>query len=415
MRIWFVATALLIITQVSWAGDTWPQFRGPDGNGHTDATGLPLTWSEKQNVVWKTPIHDRGWSSPVVWKDQIWLTTATAKGNKLYAVCVDRDTGKIVHDIHLFDVEKPQSIATMASYASPTSAIEAGRVYVHFGTYGTACIDTGSGKVLWTRRDLNCDHHEGAGSSPILADKMLIFHVDGRDVQYVVALDKNTGETVWKTNRSVDYSSVSKDLRKCFATPIVIESEGQRQLVSIGARAMMGYELATGKELWKVTYGGWSIAPRPVHGHGMIYMINDYLRPELWAVRVGGKGDVTASHIAWKHNKTMPSRPSPLLVDDLLFVVSSEGMATCFEAKTGDVVWKERINGKFSASPIYAAGRIYLFDESSVTTVIEPSRTFKVLAINKLGNETLMATPAVVGNSLIVRTASHLYRIDDAK
>jgi outer membrane protein assembly factor BamB len=411
----FVAAALMLVAQIVWAGETWPQFRGPEGNGNTAATGLPLSWSDQENVAWKTPIHDRGWSSPVIWNDQVWLTTATANGRKLYAVCVDRKTGRIVYDLHVFDVEKPESIAAINSYASPTSVIEAGRVYVHFGTYGTACIDTSSGKILWTRRDLNCDHHEGAGSSPMLVDNLLVFHVDGRDVQYVVALDKATGKTVWKTDRSVDFRSVPPDLRKCFATPIVIESGGQRQLISVGPRATMGYEISTGKERWKVTYGGWSIAPRPVFGHGMVFMINDYLRPELWAVRPDGQGDVTSSHIRWKHTKTIPARPSPLLVGDLLFIVSSGGVATCIEAKTGEVVWKDRVGGKFSASPIHAAGRIYLFDESSVTTVIEAARKFKKLAVNKLCGEHLMASPATVGNSLFVRTATHLYRIEDSK
>jgi len=415
MRMWWIVSAFVLVSQLAWAGDTWTQFRGTEGNGHTDVEGLPLTWDAQKNVVWKTAIHDRGWSSPVIWHDQIWLTTATADGLKLYAVCVNRETGAVVHDLHLFDVEKPQPIATMNSYASPTSVIEAGRVYAHFGTYGTACIDTDSGKVLWTRRDLNCDHHEGAGSSPILVDNLLVFHVDGRDVQYVVALDKTTGDTVWKTVRSVDYRDVPPDLRKCYGTPIVIEVGGQRQLISVGARAMMGYEISTGKELWKVTYGGWSIAPRPLFGNGMVFMINDYLRPELWAVRPDGQGEVTASHVAWKHTKTMPSRPSPLLVDDLLFVVSSEGVATCLEAKNGEVVWQERIGGKFSASPIHAAGRIYYFDENSVTTVIESGRQFKSLAVNPLSDEELMASPAVAGRSLFIRTSGHLYRIEESK
>ena len=415
MRSCIVVLTLMLVSQIVWAGETWPQLRGPAGDGHTDAKGLPLTWDAEQNVVWKTPIHDRGWSSPVIWHEQIWLTTSTADGRKLYAVCIDRKTGQIVHDLHVFDVENPESIAAMNSYASPTSVVEAGRVYVHYGTYGTACIDTSSGKILWTRRDLNCDHHEGAGSSPMLVDNLLVFHVDGRDVQYVVALDKTTGKTVWKTDRSVNFTGVPRDLRKCYATPIVIESGGQRQLISVGPRATMGYEIATGRERWKVTYGGWSIAPRQVFGHGMVFMINDYLRPELWAVRPDGEGDVTASHIAWKHNKTMPSRPSPLLVDDLLFLINSDGVATCLEAKTGEVVWQKRIGGKFSASPIYAAGRIYLFDESSVTTVIEAGREFKKLAVNKLSDKQLMASPAAVGNSLFVRTATHIYRIEDTQ
>ncbi|HEY0985074.1 outer membrane protein assembly factor BamB family protein [Schlesneria sp.] len=415
MRRLFAMFVFLLSSSISQGADNWPQFRGPLGDGHSDSQKLALTWDGQQNVVWKTPIHDRGWSSPVVWKDQIWLTTATADGHKCYAVCVDRASGRVIHDLHLFDVETPQPIAAMNSYASPTSVIEEGRVYVHFGTYGTACIQTESGEVLWTRRDLNCDHHEGAGSSPMLVDNLLIFNVDGRDVQYVVALDKFTGSTVWKTDRSADFQDVRPDLRKCYGTPIVVESEGQRQLVSVGARGTMAYDIGTGKELWKVTYGGWSIAPRPVYGHGMVYLINAYINPELWAVKLGGAGDITETHIAWKHTKTMPSRPSPLLVDDLLYLISSDGVATCLEATSGKVVWQERISGKFSASPLYARGRVYFFDENSVTTVIESGRHFSKLAVNVMDNEELMATPAVAGDSLYVRTATHLYRIDESQ
>jgi outer membrane protein assembly factor BamB len=412
MRFVVLALAALATGSTLYAGETWPQFRGPDANGYSNAKKLPLAWSGDKGVVWKTPIHDRGWSSPVVWKDQIWLTTSTTDGKKLYALCVNRDSGKVIHDVHVFDVEKPEKIAAMNSYASPTGAIEEGRLYVHFGTYGTACIDTANGKILWTRRDLNCDHHEGAGSSVTLVDNLLVFNVDGRDVQYVVALDKATGKTVWKTDRSVNFQNVTPNLRKCYSTPIIAKNGDKRQLISVGPRATMGYDIPTGKEIWKVTYGGWSIAPQPIYRDGILYMISAYINPELWAVRTDGQGDVTSSHVLWKNSKGMPSRPSPILVGDLLYVVSSEGLVSCLEAKTGELVWKERLGSKFSASPIHAAGRIYFFDESSVTSVIEPGRQFELLAKNKLDGEELMATPAVVGNSLILRTAKHLYRID---
>ncbi|HPM84890.1 MAG TPA: PQQ-binding-like beta-propeller repeat protein, partial [Candidatus Anammoximicrobium sp.] len=288
------------------AGETWPEFRGPAGNGHADSTGLPVTWSETENVAWKTEIPGRGWSSPVIWRQQIWLTTATPDGKQMFAVCVDRETGKIVRHVKVFDTPNPEPIAVVNSYASPTPAIEEGRVYAHYGTYGTACLDTATGQILWTRRDLNCDHHEGPGSSPILFENLLIVHVDGRDVQYVVALDKHTGKTVWKTNRSVDYSSYMINLHKAFCTPQVITSGGRLQLISPGAMATMGYDPRTGEELWKVRYRGWSMVPRPLFGHGLIFFINDYERPELWAVRPDGQGDVTDSHVAWTIRRGMP-------------------------------------------------------------------------------------------------------------
>lgn len=394
------------------AEDGWPQFRGPAGDGHARATGLPLKWSESEHVVWKTPIHDRGWSSPVIWGDQIWVTTGRLDGQKLYAVCVDRQTGKITHDLHVFDVEKPEFRAPSNSYASPTSVIESGRVYVHFGTNGTACIDTASGQILWTRRDLNCEHEQAAGSSPTLVGDLLVVNVDGRDVQYVVALDKTTGKTAWKTNRSVDYSSYEVYQRKAYCMPTVVPRGATTQLVSPGAKAMISYDTATGKELWKVRYGGWSMAPRPLYGHGLVFAIVDYDHPELWAVRPDGNGDVTDTHVAWKLTKGMPSRPSLLLIDDLLFLVTSDGIASCVEAKTGAVVWKERITGKYSASPIYADGRIYCCNENAVTTVLKPGRTFEVLAVNQLDDDQLMASPAAVGKSLFLRTEQHLYRIE---
>jgi outer membrane protein assembly factor BamB len=398
------------------ADDNWWQFRGAAGDGHARATDLPLKWNEEEHVVWKTPIHDRGWSSPVIWRNQVWMTTSTVDGHKLFAVCVDRDSGKIVHDIHVFDVERPEPIAAMNSYASPTSVIEEGRVYVHYGTYGTACLDSATGSIVWTRRDLNCDHEvkAGPGSSPFLVGNLFVVNVDGRDVQYVIALDKTTGKTVWKTNRSVDYSQIPVHQRKAYCMPIVIPRGSGTQLVSPGAKAVIAYDPATGDELWKVRHRGFSIAPRPLFGLGLVFLIMDHDHPELWAIRPDGNGDVTDSHVVWKATRGMPSRPSLLLIDDLIFLVNADGIASCVEAKTGELVWKERIEGKYSASPIYANDRIYCFNENAVSTVIKPSRQFEVLAVNPLAEEELMASPAAVGKSLFIRTGKHLYRIEDS-
>ena len=263
MRNAILVFALILAAAPASGGENWPQFRGPAGNGHAEAAALPIRWSETQNVTWKTAIHDRGWSSPVIWDEQIWMTTATADGRRLFAVCVDRDTGKTLHDVKVFDVQRPERIAPINSYASPTPAIEPGRVYVHYGTYGTACLDTKTGRTLWTRRDLNCDHHMGPGSSPILLDKLLVLPVDGIDVQYLVALDKTTGKTVWKKDRSVDYSKVHRYCRKAFCTPTVIDSGGRRELVSPCSKAIIAYDPTQGDELWKVRHFGWSITPRP--------------------------------------------------------------------------------------------------------------------------------------------------------
>ncbi|NIP98438.1 MAG: PQQ-binding-like beta-propeller repeat protein [Akkermansiaceae bacterium] len=399
------------------AEESWWQFRGPAGDGHSASTNLPLEWDEKTNVVWKIPIHDRGWSSPVIWGEQIWITTATRDGHKLFAVCVHRESGKILHDLKLFDVESPMSITSANTYATPTPVIEAGRVYVHYGTYGTACLDTASGKILWSRRDLNCDHEKGAGpaSSPTLVGDFLVVHVDGRDEQYVIALNKRDGETAWKTERSIDYSKVPVHQRKAYGMPILIpRGKGGMQLVGVAGRGVFAYDPQTGTELWKARHRGWSIAPRPVYGHGLVFAIIDRDDPELWAIRPDGSGDVTETHVAWRETKRMPPRASPLLVGELLYLVNRNGIATCLEARTGRLVWQERLKGNYSASPIAAEGRIYLFSEEGLCTVIKPSRKFEVLGSNALTDEPLMATPAIARDSLYIRTEKHLYRIRES-
>lgn len=397
------------------ADEAWWQFRGPTGAGHASAAQLPLTWSETHNVAWKTAIHDRGWSSPVIWDNQVWLTTATQDGRQLFAVCVERDSGAILHDRHVFDVEHPQPIALVNSYATPTPVIEAGRVYVHYGTYGTACLDTADGSILWTRRDLNCDHEDGAGpsSSPFLLGNLLILHVDGRDVQYVIALDTATGETVWKTERSFDYASVQVHQRKAYTMPVLAPRGDAQQLICQGAQAIYSYDPATGAELWRVRCSGFSIAPRPVYGNGLVFVVSDHDHPELWAIRTDGAGDVTDSHVAWRVTGGIPARSSPLLVDDLLYVVSHPGILTCLEAATGEVVWKERLEGQYSASAIHAHGRLYYLNEDAVCTVVRPGRQFEVLAVNRLDVAPLMASPAVAGDALFLRTEGHLYRIEE--
>ena len=410
------ATQLLLILcpVLALAGENWPEFRGPTADGHSDSVGLPLTWSETENVAWKTPIHDRGWSSPVVWATQVWITTAAEDGRKLFAVCVDRDTGKIVHDLRLFDVEEPAQIAKLNTYASPTPVIEAGRVYVHYGTYGTACLDTQTGQTVWARRDLNCEHHMGPGSSLALFGELLIFHVDGMDVQYVIALDKKTGKTVWKTDRSIDYTFVMPFCRKAFCMPTFIGSGDDVRMISPGGKGVMAYDPLTGEELWKVRYFGWSVAPRPVFGHGLVFVVIDYDHPELWAIRLGGQGDVSETHVEWRIRKGMPNVSSLLLIDDLLYMVNQMGLATCVEAKTGEIVWQKRMEGSFWASPVYVDGRIYWFDRHAETTVIEPGRQLNKLAFNELGDDDqdlMMASPAVAGKAFFLRTSTHLYRI----
>ena len=399
----------------------WPQFRGPDGNGIAPAADVPTTWAEGKNVAWKTAIHGRAWSSPVILDNQIWLTTATPDGRELFAIAVDRETGRIVYDLKLFHVEKPQYAHPFNSYASPTPVVEPGRVYVTFGSPGTAAVDTTTGKVLWERRDLECNHFRGAGSSPIIFGDLLIMHFDGSDVQYVVALNKHTGKTVWRTDRSIDFKDLGPDgkpeaegdYRKAFATPHVITVAGEPLLVSIGSKATYGYDPRTGKELWRVEErSNHSGSTRPVAGHGLVFYPTGFATGELLAVKPDGRGDVTSTHVVWRTNQGVPKKPSILLNDDLIFMINDVGIVTCLEARTGQVVWKSRLQGTYSASPVLAAGRIYVFDEDGKATVFEAAREFKVLAENVL-DDGFMASPAVAGRSLFLRTKTHLYRIEE--
>ena len=410
--VWLVAVVAILAGPAA-AGENWPQFRGPSGDGQTDATGLAVTWSESKNVVWKTAIHDRGWSSPIVRGDQVWMTTATADGKELFAVCVNRKTGKIVHDVKVFSVRRPQTINKLNSYASPTGAVEAGRVYVHFGTYGTACLDSATGKVLWSRRDLNCDHSMGPGSSVLLMGKRLILTLDGMDVQYLVALDTATGKTVWKTPRSIDFGKTDGDYRKAYSTPSLLDVGGKQQLVSNGAGAAYGYEPATGKEIWTCRYGrGFSNVCRPALAGGLVLINSGFGKARLMAIRPGGKGNVTETHVAWEYTKSVLIKPSLAVVDGLIFMTSDNGgVLTCLDAKTGKAVWTERLGGRYSASPLIAGKRIYFFDDRGKATVIQAARTYKKLAINTLADG-CMASPAVVGDAMFLRTKTHLYRIE---
>lgn len=395
----------------------WPDWRGPTADGHSDATGLPLHWSETENIAWKTAIHDNGHSTPVVLDDQIWLTTAKEDGTVLYAVCVDLDSGAVLHDITVFEVAEPQRIHPLNTYATPSAAIEQGRVYVHYGSLGTACIDTQSGEVLWRRSDLNTDHMQGPVSSPVLFENMVIITVEGVDSQFIAALDKKTGETLWLYKRPEElYTGIQGVYLKSYQTPVILEIGGQPQLVSNGALLVTGHNLQNGEEIWRARYKDDSTISRIVRGNGLLF-VNTGGPPggtELWAIREGGHGDVTDSHVVWKMTEDAPHESSPVLVGDLLFCISDPGVLKCLEAATGTMVWSKPMESKYGASLLSVAGRIYLSNKKGKTTVIAPEREYKELATSQLDGE-LWTSPAVAGDSLLLRTKTHLYRIAESK
>jgi outer membrane protein assembly factor BamB len=430
MRITLLFAALIAL-QLDAAETNWPEFRGPNGDGTSTSTNLPLRWSEEQNVKWKTEIHGKAWSSPVIWGHQVWLTTATTNGEELFVLCLDRDTGKVIWDLKLFDVAKPQFCIPFNSYASPTPAIEAGRLYATFGAAGTACLDTETGKVLWTRRDIECNHFRGAGSSPILYSNLFLLDFDGSDHQFVVALDKQAGRTVWQRNRSIDFQDLGPDgqpemagdSRKAFATCQVATLDGRATLLSLGSKALYAYEPLSGTELWRVEERtSYSSATRPVTGRGLVFVPTGFASGQVLAIRPGKQGEVLDAkapgpadmqlQVVWKTKRNAPKKPSLLLLGDLLYAIEDNGVATCWEVMSGTVVWSERIGGHYSASPLAAGGRIYLFSEEGKTTVLAAGREFKKLAESQLGDG-FMASPAVSGNALFLRSRSHLYRIEE--
>ena len=381
----------------------WPQFRGPTGQGVSDERNLPVTWSETNNVRWKVAIPGRGWSSPVIQGDRIWLTTATEEGRSLRAIAVDVNTGAIKQNVEVFRLNSPKLMNQKNSFASPTPVIDGDRVFLHFGAYGTACI-TQTGEIVWkTKLDYDNGQH-GPGGSPIVYDDLLIVSCDGLESQYVVALDKATGKVRWKKTR---------EGYQAYTTPLVVNLSEGDQVISPGAFQAIAYEPRTGKEIWRVKYDeGFSNVPRPVFGHGLVFICTGFQEPSLLAVRPDGRGDVTRSNIAWKLGRAIPRTPSPLLVGDELYIVTDNGVATCIDARTGEELWRARLDGNYSASPIYADGRIYFLSEDGISIVIAPGRQLKHLATNQLDGATL-ASMAVSHSSIFIRSATHLYRISN--
>ena len=396
----------LALTCVARA-EQWPEFCGPGAQGHSSERGLPLEWSETRNVAWKVPVPGLGWSTPVIANGKVWLTSAVdARGLSLRALAFDVTTGQQVVNVEVFKIPTDRrDINPKNSWASPTPVIDGDRVYVHFGADGTAALSQ-SGEILWKNRFEYQSQH-GAGGSPIVYGDLLIFSCDGSDAAFVIALDKHTGKTKWKTNRGVPAD-------QAYTTPLVIRVAEQDQLISVGAFRARAYEPLTGKEIWRVRYDeGFSNVPRPVFAHGLVFITTGFQQPELLAIRPDGKGDVTKTHIAWSLKRGAPLTPSPIVVGDELYVVTDGGIASCLDAKTGEVIWQSRLGGTYSASPIFADGRLYFPAEQGVTTVIAPGRQARRLATNRLDGG-LLASIAVADRAFFLRTDSSLYRISEA-
>lgn len=421
----------LLMPSLALAGN-WPEWRGPSAQGHATAAGLPETWSETSNVAWKTPLPGRGHSTPLLWGDQVWLTTALEKpatpqeveqrlktntGDQplvvlssvsLRALCLDRRSGRILHDIELLHVKDPQWAHQLNSYASPTPVLEEGRLYAHFGSFGTAALDTRTLKVLWKNQDLSVMHENGPGSTAILHGGRLIAHFDGSDAQFIAAFDKHTGTLAWKTPRSGEMDPRPQQ-KKAYGTPLVVTINGRPVVVSSAANNIYGYDPDNGQELWKVPYGslGFSMSTVPVADDQRIYFSTAFGKSQVFALKHAGPA---IPEIAWSNPKNAPKMCSPVLQGGLLFYVDDGGIVSCVDAATGEALYRERLGGKFSASPILADGRLYFCSREGVVTVLPATREFKILAQNSLDGA-IMASPGADGAALYLRTDKALYKI----
>jgi outer membrane protein assembly factor BamB len=406
-----ISFAIIFWLQSALLAAEWRQFRGPHGQGVVIATGVPMKWDVETNVTWKTPIAGSGWSSPILSNGRLYVTSAVAGPStdaSLRTVCIDAVTGRVIWDVEALtaDREKAEQVHGKNSLASPTPLVDFDRVYAHFGHMGTAAVDF-NGKVVWRQTGLEYQPVHGGGGSPAAVDGLIVFGCDGADDPFLAALDRMSGEVRWKTPRRVE---VQKSFS--FSTPLIIEVGGKKQIVCPASGLVAGYDPGDGHELWRVRYGeGYSVIPRPVFAHGLLFICTGFDRPQLLAIRPASHGgDLTGTHIAWRHAKGVPNTPSPIIVGDELFFVSDSGVASCLDARTGKVHWSERLGGAFSASPVAAEGRLYFLNEEGTCYVVAAGTEFKLLATNELGERTF-ASPAVMDGALFLRSESHLWRI----
>lgn len=405
------AALLQVVACQSMLAQDWPAFRGGDANGVVEGAQLPTRWSETENVLWRTPIHGRGWSSPVVDAGEVWLTTATEDGLKMYVICLNLDTGEVIQDRLLFENESVQpDYHETNSYASPTPVLHGEYAYLHFGAYGTICMRRNDGKIMWTRRDIPCNHYRGPGSSPIVYQGLLIFHMDGFDWQYAVALNCKTGETVWKANRNVEYGTDNGDFFKAYSTPLIIRVGQQDQLISPASMSLLALEPLTGKEIWRVRYEEHSTTVRPVYDGRRIFFSTGFSKAKMMSVRVDGQGDVTDSHVEWIEHRGIGCKPSPVLVGNRLFVVTDDGVISRLDLETGETLWRQRLGGKFSASLVASSDHVVATDHDGKSYVFTVADSPELVSENSL-SEGCNASPAIAGDSLLLRTTSALYRI----
>lgn len=397
---------------------SWTHFRGNHLDGISSESGIPVSWNDSTNIAWKNAIDGKGWSSPIILGDQVWLTTATGAGKEMRALCFNFTSGEIIHNRIIFNPDSLYRIHAINSYATPTGAIEAGRVYLHFGRYGTACLDTESGETIWKRTDMQVEHIQGPASSLLIYEDKLIVHMEGSDIQYITALDKETGETIWKTDRPEElYSPIEYIGKKAYITPIIVDVNGRKLMISNGSAACIAYDPDTGEEVWRIVYGEDSTIAMPTESNGVVYFYVGFetdtageKHSKLMAVDPDGQGDIEESNVLWSVETPVLQLLSPLVKDGLLYTIDSRSEMWCLDASDGSALWSEGMKGKFHSSPVYTDQHVYFSSTRGYTYVVKEGRELEIIAENKLDGE-IWATPAIAGGAIFIRTNKYLYKI----
>ena len=403
------ALCLMAIAVTAATAENWPGWRGPSRQGISNEAGIPVEFGPGKNLAWKTPIAGEGWSSPIVWNDRVFVTTATEEGSSCRLLALNRDTGKVLWDVELAKQQTGRKEAKN-SYASPTPATDGKRVYAVCGDGTFAAVDFASGKTVWVNRDYPHYSQHGLGASPVLEAGLVMMPRDGSsesgdlklgwqkpwERSFVVALDAATGKERWKTGRGMS--------RIAHVSPNVTGST----LVSGAGDVVQGFDVKTGKLLWTGRSQGEGVVPSVVLGDGMAFTCSGFEKPTIRAYRLGGAGDVTGTHLVWEQTRGVPMIPSLLYASPLLYSVTTNGVAYAYRGSTGEVVWQARLSGNYSASPVLAGGKLYFASEEGEVVVVKAGPEFQVMARNELG-EKMQASPAVSQGRLFVRTAGHLW------
>ena len=381
----------------------WPRWRGPSGQGVVEEGEYPDTWSDTTNVLWKTTVPGTGHSSPIVWADRIFLTTSRNRGQRVSILSFRRSDGELLWETDAPE-GRPEYTHGKNSPASATAATDGERVYASFGSRGVLAVDF-DGTVVWHREFGHIDNYHGPAGSPLLYRDTVIIYQDQNGGAFVTALDTRTGETRWRTDRSASVG---------WGTPIAVTVGDHDELIVSSQRHVRSYDPSTGEELWNCGGNLFEVIPTPAVGHGLIFCSSGRAGPTL-AIKPGGRGDVTDTHVKWKTTRGSPFVPSPLVYGDYLYLVNDmSSIITCLNAKTGETVWQERLGRPrregVSASPVVVGGKLFVTNDDGQTFVLKTGATFELLHTNDIGTR-MLASPALVDNTWYLRTSNELIAI----